>query len=52
MFERHHYLKESHLKLVQWHTVRALESGSVIQEMKNGPYEPQVEEDIMKVLEI
>ena len=31
----------------QWHTVRALESGSVILEMKNGPYEPLGEEDIL-----
>ena len=33
----------------QWHTVRALESGSVILEMKNGPYEPLGEEDMMAV---
>jgi cupin fold WbuC family metalloprotein len=32
----------------QWHTVRALESGSVILEMKNGPYEPLGEEDILR----
>lgn len=25
----------------QWHTVKALESGSVILEVKDGPYEPQ-----------
>jgi cupin fold WbuC family metalloprotein len=31
----------------QWHTVKALESGSVILEMKNGPYEPQSDEDIL-----
>ena len=31
----------------QWHTVKALESGSVILEMKNGPYEPQGPEDIL-----
>ena len=24
----------------QWHTVRALESGTVIMEVRNGPYEP------------
>ena len=24
----------------QWHTVRALESGTVIMEVKDGPYEP------------
>ena len=33
----------------QWHTVRALESGSVILEMKDGPYEPIGPEDIMEV---
>ena len=32
----------------QWHTVRALESGSVILEMKNGAYEPLGEEDVLK----
>lgn len=32
----------------QWHTVKALESGSVILEMKNGAYEPLEEEDILK----
>lgn len=31
----------------QWHTVKALESGSVILEMKDGPYEPQGPEDIL-----
>lgn len=31
----------------QWHTVKALESGSVILEMKEGVYEPQREEDIL-----
>ena len=31
----------------QWHTVRALESGSVILEMKNGAYEPIGAEDIL-----
>ena len=29
----------------QWHTVRALESGTVIMEVKDGPYEPTGEED-------
>ena len=33
----------------QWHTVRALESGSVILEMKNGPYEPMGPEDILEM---
>ena len=32
----------------QWHTLRALESGTVIIEMKNGGYEPLGEEDILK----
>lgn len=32
----------------QWHTVRALESGTVILEMKNGAYEPTGPEDILK----
>ena len=33
----------------QWHTVRALESGTVIMEVKDGPYEPTGEEDILSV---
>ena len=32
----------------QWHTVQALESGTVILEMKNGKYEPLGEEDMLK----
>ena len=32
----------------QWHTLRALESGTVILEMKNGKYEPITEVDILK----
>ena len=32
----------------QWHTARALESGTVILEMKNGKYEPITEVDILK----
>ena len=31
----------------QWHTVKALESGSVILEMKDGPYEPQSPADVL-----
>lgn len=31
----------------QWHTVKALESGSVILEMKDGAYEPIGPEDIL-----
>ena len=33
----------------QWHTVHALESGTVIIEMKNGPYEPIGPEDILEL---
>ena len=33
----------------QWHTVRALESGSVILEMKDGTYEPLREEDVLEL---
>ena len=33
----------------QWHTVRALESGTVILEMKNGKYEPIQDCDILKM---
>ena len=32
----------------QWHTVRVLESGTVILECKDGPYEPLGEEDILR----
>ena len=32
----------------QWHTVRALESGTVILEMKNGAYEPLSDVDVLK----
>ena len=32
----------------QWHTLRALESGSVILEMKDGKFEPLGEEDILE----
>ena len=31
----------------QWHTLRALESGTVILEMKDGAYEPIAAEDIL-----
>ena len=31
----------------QWHTVKALESGSVIMEVKDGAYEPMGPEDIL-----
>ena len=33
----------------QWHTVRALESGTVILEMKNGGYEPISDVDILQM---
>ena len=33
----------------QWHTVRALESGSVILEMKEGAYEPLQDCDVLKI---
>lgn len=32
----------------QWHTLLATESGTVILEMKNGPYKPLGEEDILR----
>lgn len=32
----------------QWHTVKAIESGSVILEVKDGPYRPQADEDILR----
>ena len=33
----------------QWHAVKALESGSVILEMKNGAYEPLTDVDILRL---
>ena len=33
----------------QWHTVKALESGTVILEMKNGSYEPLQDCDVLKL---
>lgn len=33
----------------QWHTVRALESGTVILECKDGAYEPQSPEDVLSL---
>ena len=32
----------------QWHTLRSLESGSVILEMKDGKFEPLSDVDILK----
>ncbi len=31
----------------QWHTIKSLESGTVILEVKDGPYEPLGDEDIL-----
>lgn len=33
----------------QWHTVRVLESGTCIMEMKNGAYEPLTDADILSL---
>ena len=33
----------------QWHTLRALESGTGIMEVKDGPYEPTGPEDILEL---
>ena len=33
----------------QWHTVKSLESGSVLLEAKDGPYEPQSPADILQL---
>lgn len=35
------------IPLGQWHTVRVLESGTVIMECKDGPYSPMSEEDVL-----
>ena len=32
----------------QWHTIKAIESGSVVLECKDGPWEPTGDEDILK----
>ena len=39
------------IPLGQWHTVEALETGTVILECKDGPWEPLREEEIMNVEE-
>lgn len=36
------------IPLGKWHTLKALESGTVILEMKDGGYEPIAEDDIMQ----
>ena len=33
----------------QWHTIRSMESGTVILEMKDGAYEPMGAEDVMSL---
>ena len=33
----------------QWHTVRSLESGTVIMEVKDGAYEPTGEGDVLSL---
>ena len=33
----------------QWHTLKALESGTVIMECKDGPYEPQSPADVLTI---
>ena len=37
------------IPLGQWHTVRVLESGTVIMEVKDGAYEPAGPEDILQM---
>ena len=37
------------IPLGQWHTVRSLESGTVIMEVKDGAYEPMGPEDVLDV---
>lgn len=37
-----------HIPIAQWHTLEVLESGSVIFEVKDGPYTPLGEGDIIK----
>ena len=36
----------------QWHNLKSLESGTVLLEMKNGPWEPLAKEDILEKLRI
>lgn len=40
------------IPLGQWHTVRVLESGTVIMEVKDGAYEPAGPEDILQVYKV
>ena len=32
----------------QWHSLKCLESGTILLEAKDGPYEPLSEEDILR----
>lgn len=34
----------------QWHNLKSLESGTVLMEVKDGPYEPIGDEDILRVM--
>jgi cupin fold WbuC family metalloprotein len=36
-----------HISKAQWHTLEVLESGTVIFEVKDGPYMPIAEEDML-----
>ena len=37
-----------HIPIGQWHTLEVLESGSVLFEIKEGPYTPLAEGDILE----
>lgn len=39
------------VEIGQWHRLEALESGTVIVEFKNGPYEPIGDGDVLKIFE-
>jgi cupin fold WbuC family metalloprotein len=38
-----------HIPVGQWHTIEVLEPGTVIFEVKDGPYEPVKPEDVRKI---
>ena len=38
-----------HIQKGQWHTIDVLESGTIILEVKDGPYTPSTPEDIMNL---
>ena len=40
------------IPLGQWHNLKSLESGTVLLECKDGPYEPIASEDIMEMPEL